>query len=180
MTAQPALEGEQVEHILHRPVVLLHAEVGVVLVVLAVLVEAAFLAGQMHKLAHNIVVRRDGVLHAFIVHHLAADVGAVEYFLVAEADVLAVVVKGKVHALRLFQRLRKDAHAQPAAAVEVLDGSRAEQCKPGRRTLYRNAFHRAFRGLLDRRKHRCAGYGVGDAEPFIADGALLFVAGVGL
>ena len=154
MTAQPALEGEKVEHILHGPVILLHAEVGVVLVVFAGLVEAAFLAGQMHKLAHNIVVRRDGVLHALIVHHLAADVGTVEYFLVAEADVLAVVVKGKVHALRLFQRLGKDAHAQPAAAIDVLDSSRAEQCKPGRGALYRDAFHRAFRGLLDRRKYR--------------------------
>ena len=94
------------------------------------------------------------MLHARIIHHLAADVRTVEYFLVAEADVLAVVVKGKVHALRLFQRLRKDAHAQPAAAVEVLDGSRAEQRKPGRGALYRDAFHRAFRELLDRRKHR--------------------------
>ena len=134
----------------------------------------------MHKLAHNIVVRRDGVLHTFIIHHLAADVGAVEYLFVAEADVLAVVVEGKVHTLRLFQRLRKDAHAQPAAAVEVLDSSRAEQRKPGRGALYRDAFHRAFRGLLDRRKHRRAGHGVGDAEPFIADGAALLVAGVGL
>ena len=154
MTAQPALEGKQVEHILHGLVILLHAEVGVVFMVLAGLVEAAFLAGQMHKLAHNIVVRRDGVLHALIVHHLAADVGTVEYFLVAEADVLAVVVKGKVHALRLFQRLGKDAHAQPTAAIDVLDSSRAEQCKPGRGALYRDAFYRAFRRLLDRRKHR--------------------------
>ena len=154
MTAQPALEGKKVQHILHGPVILLHAEVGVVFMVLAGLIEAAFLAGQMHKLAHNIVVRRDGVLHSLIVHHLAADVGAVEYLLVAETDVFAVIVEGEVYALCFGQRLRKDAHAQPTAAIDVLDSSRAEQCKPGRGALYRDAFHRAFRGLLDRRKHR--------------------------
>ena len=124
MAAQAAFEAEQVQHILHSLVVLFHPQVRVVFVVFAGLVEAPFLLGQGDELALHIVIGWNRVLHALLVHHLAADVRRVEDLLVAQPDILPVVVKGKVDALGLCQCFGKDAHAQPCAAVKVLDCGR--------------------------------------------------------
>ena len=179
MTAQAALEAEQVQHILHSLVVLFHPQVRVVFVVFAGLVKAPFLLGQGDELALHIVIGWNRVFHALLVHHLATDVRRVEDLLVPQPDILPVVVKGKVDALGLGQRFGKDAHAQPCAAVKVLDCCRAEQGKPGRGTLHRDAFCRARRGL-QRFKHRSAQNSIRYPEPFVADGAPGLIAGVGL
>ena len=179
MTAQAALEAEQVQHILNSLVVLFHPQVRVVFVVFAGLVEAPFLLGQGDELALHIVIGRNRVLHTLLVHHLAADVRRVEDLLVPQPDILPVVVKGKVDALGLGQCFGKDAHAQPCAAIKVLDCCRAEQGKPGRGTLHRDAFCRARRGL-QRFKHRSTRNSIRYPEPLVADGARFGVAGVGL
>ena len=67
MTAQAALEAEQVQHILHSLVVLFHPQVRVVFVVFAGLVEASLLLGQGDELALHIVIGRTRVLHALLV-----------------------------------------------------------------------------------------------------------------
>ena len=135
--------------------------------------------GQGDELALHIVIGRNRVLHALLVHHLAADVRRVEDLLVAQPDILPVVVKGKVDALGFGQRFGKDAHAQPCAAVKVLDCCRAEQGKPRGRTINRDAFCRARRGL-QRFKHRSARNSIRYPDPFVADGAPGLIAGVGL
>ena len=177
MTAQAALEAEQVQHILHSLVVLFHPQVGVVFVVFAGLVEAPFLLGQGDELALHIVIGRNRVLYALLVHHLAADVRRVEDLLVAQPDILSVVVKGKVDALGLGQRFGKNAYAQPCAAVKVLDCCRAEQGKPRGRTINRDTFCRARRGVQLGKIGHSRGR-IRHPEPLVPDGALHTVAGV--
>ena len=135
--------------------------------------------GQGDELALHIIIGRNRVLHALLIHHLAADVRRVEDLLVAQPDILPVVVKGKVDALGLCQCFGKDAHAQPCAAVKVLDCGRAEQGKPRGRTLHRDAFCRTRRGLQGF-KHRSARNSIRYPEPLVADGAPGLIAGVGL
>ena len=179
VTAQAALEAEQVQHILYGFVVLLHPQVRVVLVILAGLIETARLFRQSDKLAYYIIVRRDGVLCSVFVHDLAADIRRVEDLFVAQADIFPVVVKSQVDALRLCQRFGENAHAEAIAARDVFDCCRAEQGKPGRRASYRDALHHARRGrhLAEVRHSRNR---AGRPEPLVADGSPGLVAGVRL
>ena len=179
MEAQPALEAEQVEHVLHGPVVGFHPQVGVVLMILVLLVQTALFLRQHNELAHHIIVRRDVVFDAVLVYDLPAEVCGVEDLLVAKPEVFAVVVEGKVDALRLIQCLSKDAHAQAGAAVNVLDRSGRKQREPRRGPLHGDALHGALR-CGQRGELRDAADSIRDSEPLVPDGAARRVAGVGL
>ena len=182
VAAQFALEAHHVQRVLHRLMVGSGAQVGVILPPCSGLVDAAFRRRQFVEDLAVDGIRRHGVFLAFLVHPFFAQGAVIEDLLAAEADVLPVVVEGVIHHLRGVQRFGKDAHAQPHAAVKVLDSSRAEQAEPCRCAGDRDALYRARRGLVlgDLREFRRAGDIVRHLKPFVGDGAAAVPDRVGL
>ena len=132
VTAQTALEAEQIQHILHGPVIVLGAQIRVVLVPLRRGIQTGLLAGQREELLCAHVVGRDVMRLAIGTDHHLAQAAVVEDLLAAKVKVLPVIVKGKVYALRGVQSFREHGHAQTRTAVDVLLGGRGKQAEPRR------------------------------------------------
>ena len=129
MGAQPYLEAEIIQRILHGLTVCGYPQIRVVLVPFRFRVGVKPV--RVDKELMTDFVRRGKVLLAGAVHPAFEQALVVKHLFAAQLNVPAVVIKGQVALLGLVDGLGKHGHAKPGASGAVFKHCGPEQREPG-------------------------------------------------